>query len=76
MDIEEFNSLIEISSIRSRKTILSLCDYFVMGFTRKEIYDRHNIKPSYLSVKIRYFQELHRKIHLIKKTTPVYNSKK
>ncbi|HGB1097147.1 TPA: PapB/FocB family fimbrial expression transcriptional regulator [Salmonella enterica subsp. enterica serovar Enteritidis] len=54
--------MINISSIRSEKVIMSLYDYFVLGFTRNEICSKNGINPGYLSIKIREFHEFYKKI--------------
>ncbi|HAN7628718.1 TPA: hypothetical protein IF634_004864, partial [Escherichia coli] len=38
-----FEGIINISSIRSEKVIMSLYDYFVLGFTRNEICSKNGI---------------------------------
>ncbi|ENZ4545931.1 adhesin biosynthesis transcription regulatory family protein [Escherichia marmotae] len=41
--------LIEISPIHSEKIILALKDFLVMGYSRKEVCERHNISSGYFS---------------------------
>ena len=60
-----FEGIINISSIRSEKVIMSLYEYFVLGFTRNEICSKNGINPGYLSIKIREFHDLYKKIHTI-----------
>ncbi|WP_045438152.1 PapB/FocB family fimbrial expression transcriptional regulator [Citrobacter sp. S-77] len=55
---EHFSLLINISSIRSRKVIHALEDYFVNGVKRKIICERYNVNPGYLSLKIREIQSV------------------
>lgn len=57
-----FNNIISISSVRSEKVIRALYDYFVLGFSRREICDKNSINPGYLSIKIREFHEFYKKI--------------
>ncbi|MFO6428140.1 PapB/FocB family fimbrial expression transcriptional regulator [Escherichia coli] len=41
--------LIEISPIHSEKIILALKDFSIMGYSRKEVCERHNISSGYFS---------------------------
>ncbi|MGY0147478.1 PapB/FocB family fimbrial expression transcriptional regulator [Edwardsiella tarda] len=71
VNIELFEQLIEISSIRSENVILSLKDFFVIGKKRKLICEERKIHASYLSIKIRELQDLSGKILSI---YPHYNA--
>lgn len=57
---EHFWLLAELSSVHSKKALISLRDYFVMGFTRQEICEKNGISQSYLGVTIRQFIHINR----------------
>lgn len=59
---EQFNCLIDISSVRSNKVINALHDYFVDGSKRSDICKKHHVNPGYLSIKIREINFLFAKI--------------
>ncbi|MFL4555360.1 adhesin biosynthesis transcription regulatory family protein [Yersinia kristensenii] len=63
--------LVEISSVHSEKVINALKDYFVLGYTRKEACERHNVSPSYFSGAVGRFQRLSMVIHRL---IPFYTS--
>lgn len=63
VDKRHFLLLISISSIRSRKVINALEDYFVDGKNRKEVCYKHKINQGYLSIKVRELQEISAKIY-------------
>lgn len=50
--------LMEISPVYSDKVIQTLRDFFVLGFTRKESCERHNVSPGYLSTTIGRIQRI------------------
>ncbi|EEZ4481730.1 adhesin biosynthesis transcription regulatory family protein [Escherichia marmotae] len=50
--------LIEISPIHSEKIILALKDFLVMGYSRKEVCERHNISSGYFSGALGRFQRV------------------
>lgn len=60
--VEHFESLIDISNLRSQQIILSLYSYFVEGIERQRICEIHGVNNGYLSVKIKQLQELNKKI--------------
>lgn len=58
---EHFWLLMELSGIRSDKIMLSLREYLVEGFSRKEICDRNGISSSYFAIclnKISYINNI------------------
>ncbi|HGH2865853.1 TPA: adhesin biosynthesis transcription regulatory family protein [Salmonella enterica subsp. enterica serovar Typhimurium] len=55
---EHFWLLIEISSVHSEKVINALRDFFVMGYTRKEACERHNVSLGYFSGAVWRFQRV------------------
>lgn len=65
VDKKQLMYLIDISSIRSRKVINALEDYFVSGQSRKRICNKHKVNQGYLSIKIREIQEVSSKIEII-----------
>ncbi|EEH8383190.1 hypothetical protein G3142_005248 [Salmonella enterica subsp. enterica serovar Montevideo] len=58
VDREHLAILIDISSIRSDKVILALCEYYANGEKRKVICEKYGVNPGYLSLKIRELQDL------------------
>ena len=55
---EQFQLLIEISSLRSEKVINALRAYFVFGYTRSEACVLFNVNSGYLSRKVKEIQQL------------------
>lgn len=55
---EQFQLLVVISSLRSKKVINALSAYFVSGCTRAEVCERFNVNPGYLSIKIKEMERL------------------
>ncbi len=53
MERKQFDVLIEISSIHSKKIIPALYDHLVNGVSRKEVCQQHGVNAGYLSVCIR-----------------------
>ncbi|EDV7203285.1 transcriptional regulator [Salmonella enterica subsp. enterica serovar Bredeney] len=49
---EQFWLLVDISPIHSEKIILALKDYFVSGYSRKVVCERHGMSGGYLSTSI------------------------
>ncbi|MFN2852357.1 PapB/FocB family fimbrial expression transcriptional regulator [Escherichia coli] len=47
---EQFDLLIELSSIHSQKVILAMRDHLVKGDLRKVVCQRYNVNAGYLSV--------------------------
>lgn len=60
--VEHFESLIDISNLRSQPIILSLYFYFVEGVERQRICELYGVNNGYLSVKIKQLQDLNKKI--------------
>lgn len=50
---EQFQLLIEMSSINSEKVIGALYDYFVLGYTRREACDRNGVSAGYFSISLK-----------------------
>ncbi|MDO3872080.1 PapB/FocB family fimbrial expression transcriptional regulator [Salmonella enterica] len=47
---EQFDLLVELSSIHSQKVILAMRDHFVKGDSRKTVCERYGVNAGYLSV--------------------------
>lgn len=47
---EQFDLLVELSSIHSRKIIMAMRDHLVIGDPRKVVCERHRVNSGYLSV--------------------------
>ena len=50
---EQFDLLVELSSIHSRKVIMAMRDHLVQGDSRKVVCERYGVNAGYLSVCIR-----------------------
>ncbi|EMV2691264.1 transcriptional regulator [Escherichia coli] len=50
---KQFELLVELSSIHSKKVILALRDHLVLGKTRKEVCAQYGVGAGYLSLCIR-----------------------
>lgn len=57
-----FQLLMEISPVHSDKVILALRDFLVLGFTRKESCERHNVSPGYLSTTLGRIQNISKSV--------------
>lgn len=57
-----FQLLMEISPVYSDKVILALRDFLVLGFTRKESCERHNVSPGYLSTTLGRIQNISKSV--------------
>ncbi|EFM0080823.1 TPA: PapB/FocB family fimbrial expression transcriptional regulator [Escherichia coli] len=53
LSAEQFDLLIELSSIHSQKVILAMRDHLVNGDSRRASCERHGVNAGYLSVCIR-----------------------
>lgn len=62
IDDIQFALLIEISSIHSEKVILSLKDYLVHGYSRKEACNRHNVSLSYFSCALKRLNKVNQAV--------------
>ncbi|HAO0301293.1 TPA: transcriptional regulator [Escherichia coli] len=67
----QFWLLIEISSVHSEKVINALGDFFVLGYTRREVCERHGVSQSYFSGALRHFRYTHQ---VVSKLVPFYIS--
>ncbi|MBW5840170.1 PapB/FocB family fimbrial expression transcriptional regulator [Yersinia enterocolitica] len=47
---KQFDLLVEISSIHSRKVILAMRDHLVLGDSRKVVCEKYGVNAGYLSV--------------------------
>lgn len=56
---EHFWLLIELSGIRSEKIIMSLKDYLVNSFSKREAYERNGVSPSYFSGSLRKLSHIY-----------------
>ncbi|EHD9149696.1 transcriptional regulator [Salmonella enterica] len=54
--------LVEVSPIHSEKVIQSLKDYLVLGYTRVEACERHNVSPGYFSAALKRFQRVNQTV--------------
>lgn len=61
--------LIEISPIHSEKIIFALKDFLVLGYSRKEVCERHQISPGYFSGALGRFQRVNATVMQL---TPFY----
>ncbi|HAK5377354.1 TPA: transcriptional regulator [Salmonella enterica] len=57
-----FRLLMDISPIYSDKVIQALRDFLVLGFTRKESCERHNVSPGYLSTTLGRIQNISKSV--------------
>lgn len=57
---EQFEALIEISSIHSHKVIPALYDHLVKGIPRKEVCQQHGVNAGYLSICIKRLARVER----------------
>ncbi|EOM1209602.1 PapB/FocB family fimbrial expression transcriptional regulator [Escherichia coli] len=60
MTHEQFESLIEISSIHSYKVIPALYDHLVKGISRKEVCQQYGVNAGYLSICIKKLARVER----------------
>ncbi len=54
--------LVEISPVYSDKVIQALRDFLVLGFTRKESCERHNVSLGYLSTTLGRIQRISKSV--------------
>lgn len=57
---EQFEALVEISSIHSHKVIPALYDHLVKGIPRKEVCQQHGVNAGYLSICIKRLARVER----------------
>lgn len=62
---EHFWLLIELSGIRSEKIIISLKEYLVDGFSKREVCERHDVSLSYFSLSLKKLSHIHNIASLI-----------
>ncbi len=62
---EHFWLLAELSPVHSEKALMALRDYFVFGYSRREICTRHGISQSYLGVAIRRIVHVNKIVKII-----------
>ncbi|MCO0492611.1 adhesin biosynthesis transcription regulatory family protein [Escherichia coli] len=56
---EHFWLLIELSGIRSDKSIMSLREHLVDGFTKREVCERNDVSLSYFSISLKKISHIH-----------------
>ncbi|EEW6222731.1 transcriptional regulator [Escherichia coli] len=64
--------LVELSSLRSEKTILALNDFLVLGYTRKEVCDKYHLSGGNFSVALRRIMYVD---GIARRVATYYNSK-
>ncbi len=64
--------LVELSSLRSEKTIRALNDFLVFGYTRKEVCEKHHLSSGNFSVALRRIMRVDGIARLV---AAYYNSK-
>ncbi|HAU8119999.1 TPA: transcriptional regulator [Escherichia coli] len=57
---EPVTILAALSPVNSKKVILALRDYFVLGLTRREACENHDVAQGYFSVSLRKLLETNR----------------
>ncbi|EAP7415025.1 transcriptional regulator [Salmonella enterica] len=62
MSEKQFWLLAEISPIHSEKVLNSLRDFLVLGYTRREACERHEVSQGYFSGALRRFQRTHQTV--------------
>ncbi|HFI1539233.1 TPA: PapB/FocB family fimbrial expression transcriptional regulator, partial [Escherichia coli] len=60
MSDAHFEILAALSPVNSKKVILALRDYFVLGLTRREACENHDVAQGYFSVSLRKLLETNR----------------
>ncbi|UMS19634.1 transcriptional regulator [Escherichia coli] len=59
----QFWLLAEISPVHSEKVINALRDFLVLGYTRREACERHEVSQGYFSGALRRFQCIHQTVN-------------
>lgn len=72
MSDSQFWLLAEISPIHSEKVLNALRDFLVLGYTRREACERHEVSQGYLSGAIGRIQHTHQTLYRL---APFYISK-
>ncbi|ENU3247737.1 MULTISPECIES: adhesin biosynthesis transcription regulatory family protein [Escherichia] len=62
MQEHHFWLLVEISPIHSEKVINALRDFLVLGYTRREACERHEVSQGYFSGALRRFQMINQAV--------------
>ncbi|EGC4561141.1 adhesin biosynthesis transcription regulatory family protein [Escherichia coli] len=62
MSESQFWLLAEISPVHSEKVINALRDFLVLGYTRREACERHDVSQSYFSGALKRFQCTHQAV--------------
>lgn len=65
----QFWLLVEISPIHSERMIMALKDFFVDGYSRKEVCIKYNISPGYFSGSLGRFQKV---VFMVTQLAPYY----
>ncbi|EAA9231964.1 transcriptional regulator [Salmonella enterica subsp. enterica serovar Give] len=63
MTDHHFWLLIEIAPMHSEKVISALRDFLVLGYTRKEACERHDVSQGYFSGALGRFQRTHQTVN-------------
>ncbi|EBQ9648377.1 transcriptional regulator [Salmonella enterica subsp. enterica serovar Montevideo] len=63
MTDHHFWLLIEIAPLHSEKVINALRDFLVLGYTRKEACERHDVSQGYFSGALGRFQRIHQTVN-------------
>ncbi|HHA3381935.1 TPA: adhesin biosynthesis transcription regulatory family protein, partial [Salmonella enterica subsp. enterica serovar Freetown] len=71
MPENQFWLLVEISPLHSEKVINALRDFLVLGYTRRETCERHDVSQGYFSGALGRFQRTHQ---MVNKLVPFYIS--
>ncbi|EEZ9068035.1 transcriptional regulator [Escherichia coli] len=57
---EEFWMLVEVAPLYSEKVICALRDFLVLGYTRREACEKHNVSLSYFSITLGRISHINR----------------
>lgn len=71
MSDSQFWLLAEISPVHSEKVLNALRDFLVLGYTRKEACERHEVSPGYFSGALGRIQRTHQTVNRL---VPFYRS--
>lgn len=62
---EQFELLVELSPVYSKKSIKAMRDYLVLGKKRKEVCEQHNVSNGYLSISLGKIYYTHNLVHYL-----------
>lgn len=63
MSESQFWLLAEISPVHSKKVLNALRDFLVLGYTRREACERHEVSQGYFSGALGRFQRIHQTVN-------------